>query len=287
MLDSHGLYIVATPIGNLHDMTPRAVEVLKLVDVIAAEDTRHSSKLLHHFNITTPVISYHEHNEKTASDILLSYLAEGKKVALISDAGTPLISDPGFQLVRQARAAGYRVIPVPGASALIAALSVSGLPTHRFIFEGFLPAKSQARKEKLKTCVNETGTVIFYESPHRILNSLEDMQTVLGEDRYVVLARELTKTYESVYGAVLSELIAWIHEDQNRQRGEFVLLIHPAQTSATKQEITSATQDTLDILLAELSVKQAVNLAAKITRVNKNLLYSYALSKEESKKSPE
>lgn len=283
MVENHGLYVVATPIGNLQDITPRAIQVLKEVCVIAVEDTRHSSKLLQHFDIRTPMLSYHDHNERVASDALLSYLAEGKSVALISDAGTPLISDPGFYLVREVRRAGYRVMPVPGASALIAALSVSGLPTNRFMFEGFLPAKSQARQEKLKTCINESATIIFYESPHRIASTLNDMQMVLGNNRYVVLARELTKTYESVYGAPLEQLIVWINEDKNRQRGEFVVLIHPAEV-ADKNELTESTQKTLTILLEELSLKQAVKLAAKITGANKNALYNYALALDEAKK---
>jgi 16S rRNA (cytidine1402-2'-O)-methyltransferase len=274
--------VVATPIGNLQDMTARAIQVLKAVDVIAAEDTRHSSKLLQHFDISTSVVSYHDHNEKQATDMMLSYLAEGKSIALISDAGTPLISDPGFYLVKQVRQAGYRVIPIPGASALIAALSVAGLPTNRFVFEGFLPAKTQNRQEKIKLFAQEAGTVICYESPHRIVDSLKDMQTVLGDDRYVVLARELTKTYETVHGAPLSELLIWIKADSNRQRGEFVILIHPAEAVA-KQDSNDAAKKIVELLLEELSVKQAVNLAVKITGVNKNTLYDHALKVSQSK----
>lgn len=281
MLENHGLYIVATPIGNLQDITLRAIEVLKQVDVIAVEDTRHSSKLLNYFDIRTPIVSYHAHNEKTSCDLLLSYLTEGKNVALISDAGTPLISDPGFHVVREVRRAGYKVIPIPGVSALIAALSASGLPTNRFIFEGFLPAKSQARKEKLKKSLHELATIIFYESPHRIIDSLEDMASILGGERYVVLARELTKSYESIYGAQLHQLIPWIKEDSNRQRGEFVVLIHPAEITK-EHEITDAI-NTLHILLSELPLKQAVNLAVKITGANKNTLYDHALALNKSK----
>lgn len=282
MLENHGLYVVATPIGNLQDMTARAIQVLKEVDVIAAEDTRHSSKLLQHFDIRTPLVSYHDHNEKKATDMMLSYLAEGKSIALISDAGTPLISDPGFYLVKQVRQAGYRVTPIPGASALIAALSVAGLPTNRFVFEGFLPAKMQNRQEKIKFFSQETGTVICYESPHRIVDSLKDMQIVLGDDRYVVLARELTKTYETVHGAPLNELLVWIQADSNRQRGEFVILIHPAETVA-KQDADEGAKKIVELLLEELSVKQAVNLAVKITGVNKNTLYDHALKINQSK----
>lgn len=282
MLENHGLYVVATPIGNLQDMTARAIQVLKAVDVIAAEDTRHSSKLLQHFDIRTPLVSYHDHNEKQATDMMLAYLAEGKSIALISDAGTPLISDPGFYLVKQVRHAGHRVIPIPGASALIAALSVAGLPTNRFVFEGFLPAKTQNRQEKIKFFSREIGTVICYESPHRIVDSLKDMQIVLGDDRYVVLARELTKTFETVHGAPLNELVQWIQADSNRQRGEFVVLIHPLDTVA-KQDENEAAKKILELLLEELSVKQAVNLAVKITGANKNTLYDHALKVSQSK----
>lgn len=286
MLENHGLYVVATPIGNLQDMTARAIQVLKEADVIAAEDTRHSSKLLQHFNIHTPLVSYHDHNEKEATDMMLSYLSEGKSVALISDAGTPLISDPGFYLVKHVRQAGYRVIPIPGATALIAALSVAGLPTNRFVFEGFLPAKTQARQEKIKKFINETGTVICYESPHRIIDGLKDMEAVLGSQRFVVLARELTKTYETIYGAPLGELLVWIQADPNRQRGEFVVLIHPAEVDS-KQDVNEVAKKTLVLLLEELSVKKAVNLAVKITGANKNSLYDYALQVTQSKPSVE
>lgn len=282
MLENHGLYVVATPIGNLQDMTARAIQVLKDVDVIAAEDTRHSGKLLQHFDIRTPLVSYHDHNEQHATDMMLSYLAEGKSVALISDAGTPLISDPGFYLVRKVRQAGYRVIPIPGASALIAALSVAGLPTNRFVFEGFLSSKTQSRQEKIKHFIGETGTVICYESPHRIIDSLKDMRIVLGGARYVVVARELTKTYETIYGAPLDELLTWIQADSNRQRGEFVILIHPAEAEA-KHDANEAAKKLLEKLLEELSVKQAVNLAVKITGVNKNILYDHALKVTQSK----
>lgn len=286
MLENHGLYVVATPIGNLQDITARAIQVLKEVDVIAAEDTRHSSKLLQHLNIHTLLVSYHDHNEKEATDMMLSYLSEGKSVALISDAGTPLISDPGFYLVKHVRQAGYRVIPIPGASALIAALSVAGLPTNRFVFEGFLPAKTQGRREKIKQFIQEVGTVICYESPHRIVDSLKDMETVLGSQRFVVLARELTKTYETIYGTPLGELLVWIQADPNRQRGEFVVLIHPAEVDS-KQDVNEVAKKTLVLLLEELSVKKAVNLAVKITGANKNSLYDYALQVTQSKPSVE
>lgn len=275
----NGLYVIATPIGNFEDMTLRAISTLKCVDVIAAEDTRHSAKLLQHFGINTTVMSCHNYNEKAVTERLLEHLAEGRSVGLISDAGTPLISDPGFLLVREARKRGYSVFPIPGASALIAALSVAGLPTTRFIFEGFLPAKSSARKIIFEKYKNEVATIVFYESPHRIINCLEDMSLVLGLDRYVVLARELTKTYETVYGAPLGELLDWVAKDSNQQKGEFVILLDaPAIDREFDQRMDDATQSVLTVLLAELPLKQAVNLAAKITGRNKNELYDYALS---------
>ena len=282
MSDFGVLYVVATPIGNLGDMTPRAIDTLKSVDIIAAEDTRHSNKLLQHFGIDTTVISYHEHNERPCTDTLIAHLQQGKNVALISDAGTPLISDPGFCLVRQARLASIRVIPIPGASALIAALSASGLPPSRFLFEGFLPAKQQARREKLSELNQQNATVIFYESPHRIIECISDMCAVLGGERYVVLARELTKTFEFIHGAPLSELSPWLLVDTNRQRGEFVILVQGVDT-VNKQIVNQDAVRVLDILLEDLSVKQAASLASKITGVNKNVLYEQALQKTNKK----
>lgn len=270
------LYIVATPIGNLRDITLRAIEILKSVSCIAAEDTRHSLPLLQHFAISTPAISLHEHNERERSIKLLEQLKQGKSIALISDAGTPLISDPGYFLVREARILGIKVVPIPGVSAMIAALSVCGLPTDRFSFEGFLSAKSTHRLEQLDHLKHEPRTMIFYESPHRILKCLYDMEKIFGKNRQVVLARELTKVYESIYSAPLSDLIQWIQEDDNRKRGEFVVIVEGAEIES-RQENTIADDDILKILLAELPLKQAVELATKIVKKRKNELYQKAL----------
>ncbi|MGH8353523.1 MAG: 16S rRNA (cytidine(1402)-2'-O)-methyltransferase, partial [Pseudomonas sp.] len=219
------LYVVATPIGNLDDISARALKVLTEVALIAAEDTRHSLRLLQHFGIATPLAACHEHNERDQGGRFLARLLAGEDVALISDAGTPLISDPGFHLVRQARAAGIAVVPVPGACALIAALSAAGLPSDRFIFEGFLPAKATARRARLEQVKEEPRTLIFYEAPHRILECLEDLERVFGGARPALLARELTKTFETLKGLPLAELRAWVAADSNQQRGECVLLV--------------------------------------------------------------
>ena len=205
------LYIVSTPIGNLGDMSPRAVETLQAVDLIAAEDTRHSSRLMQHFDIKTQMWALHDHNERSQADRILQRLEEGENIALISDAGTPLISDPGYHLVRIIREAGYSVVPVPGACAFVAALSASGLPTDRFIFEGFLPAKTKARRERLDNVVEEPRTLVYYESPHRLTDTLADMLAVFGSDRYVVMARELTKTFETIHGDRLEGLVEWVN----------------------------------------------------------------------------
>jgi len=270
------LYVVATPIGNLRDMTLRAIEILKSVSCIAAEDTRHSMPLLQHFAISTTAISLHEHNERERSITLLEQMKQGKSIALISDAGTPLISDPGYFLVREARKSGIKVVPIPGVSAIIAALSVSGLPTDRFSFEGFLPAKTKHRLEQLELLKHESRTMIFYEAPHRILKCLQDMEKIFGKDREVVVARELTKLYETIHGAPLSDLIQWIEEDDNRKRGEFVVIVSGTQIESP-QENTIADDDILKILLDELPLKQAVELAAKIVKKRKNELYQKAL----------
>ncbi len=270
------LYVVATPIGNLGDMSARAIAVLQQVDLIAAEDTRHSGPLLQHFGITTSCIACHDHNEREIAAGLVARIAAGESIALISDAGTPLISDPGYHLVRTAREAGVAVVPVPGASAVIAALSVSGLPSDRFSFEGFLPAKSSARRQRLQTLVDESGTLIFYESTHRIEESLADMAAVFGPERYVVIAREITKRFETVHGDTLVNLIAWIAADANQCKGEFVVLVHGAEKPETS-EIDAEAERILKLLLEELPVKQAAALAAKITGAKKNALYQLAL----------
>ena len=270
------LYVVATPIGNLEDMSRRATRVLSEVVVIAAEDTRHSAGLLGHFGIATKMQPLHEHNEAAQTTAMIGLLRQGKSVALISDAGTPLVSDPGFRLVQAAHAEGLRVVPVPGACAAIAALSVAGLPTDRFAFEGFPPSKSAARRAAFEALRDETRTVIFYETPHRLVESLQDMRDVFGPERASVLARELTKQFETVRAAPLGELAAWVAGDENQQRGESVILVHGAPP-ARESGLDAEAERILRILLQELPVKQAAALAAAITGLKKNQLYQYAL----------
>ncbi|GAB4289583.1 MAG: 16S rRNA (cytidine(1402)-2'-O)-methyltransferase [Thiohalomonadaceae bacterium] len=274
------LYVVATPIGNLGDMTPRAVEVLQRVARIAAEDTRHSAGLLRHFGIHTPLFALHEHNEREASAEVVRRLLAGEDIALISDAGTPLISDPGFPLTRLAHEAGIRVVPVPGASALIAALSAAGLPTDRFAFEGFLPARSVARRQVLAGLAGERRTLAFYEAPHRLLETLEDMTTVFGSERLAVLARELTKTFETLRRAPLGELVAFVRSDSDQQRGEAVLLVQGAPPPAA-DALEDEPRRIAELLVAELPVKQAAALAAKITGAKKNLIYDYLIKRQQ------
>jgi 16S rRNA (cytidine1402-2'-O)-methyltransferase len=273
------LYVVATPIGNLDDISARAQRTLREVALIAAEDTRHSIRLLQHFGIETPLAACHEHNEREQGGRFITRLLAGDDVALVSDAGTPLISDPGYHLVRQARAAGIRVVPVPGACALIAGLSAAGLPSDRFVFEGFLPARTAGRKARLEALREEPRTLIFYEAPHRILECIQDMVEVFGEARQAVLARELTKTFETLKGLPLGELRDWVAADANQQRGECVLLL--AGWEAPEEEgIDAESLRVLDLLLAELPVKRAAALAAEITGVRKNLLYQAALERK-------
>ncbi|MDH0336697.1 16S rRNA (cytidine(1402)-2'-O)-methyltransferase [Pseudomonas otitidis] len=274
------LYVVATPIGNLDDISPRALRTLREVALIAAEDTRHSIRLLQHFGITTALAACHDHNEREQGGRFVARLLAGDDVALISDAGTPLISDPGYHLVRQVRAAGIEVVPVPGPSALIAALSAAGLPSDRFIFEGFLPAKAAARRGRLELLKEEPRTLIFYEAPHRVLGSVQDMASLFGKDRHAVLARELTKTFETLKGAPLGELAEWIAADSNQQRGECVLLVTGWQAPEGEDAISGEALRVLDLLLGELPVKRAAALAAEITGVRKNLLYQAALGRQ-------
>ncbi|MFV0449420.1 MAG: 16S rRNA (cytidine(1402)-2'-O)-methyltransferase [Vibrio sp.] len=270
------LYIVPTPIGNLGDITQRALDVLSSVDVIAAEDTRHTGKLLAHFNIQTKTFALHDHNEQQKAQVLVEKLLAGESIALVSDAGTPLISDPGYHLVTQCRQAGVKVVPLPGACAVITALSASGLPSDRFSFEGFLPAKSKGRKDKFMEIAKVERTCIFYESPHRISESLQDMLSVLGPEREVVLARELTKTFETIQGMPLGDLIEWIEQDENRKRGEMVLLIHGHREQAN-EELPDEALRTLAILTKELPLKKAAALAAEIYNLKKNALYKWGL----------
>ncbi len=272
------LFVVATPIGNLQDMSPRALQVLKDVRLIAAEDTRHSARLMQHFGIDTPMTACHDHNERDKGERLVERLLAGDDVALISDAGTPLISDPGYHLVRQAREAGVRVSPVPGACALIAALSAAGMPSDRFAFEGFLPAKAHGRRQRLQVLAAEDRTWMVYEAPHRLLECLQDMQQVLGGERRVLLARELTKTFETLRAAPLAELVKWVAGDSDQQRGECVLVVEGAPAPQA-DEVGDEALRVLDLLLAELPLKRAAKLASEITGVRKNLLYQIALER--------
>jgi len=271
------LWIVATPIGNLEDMSPRAARVLHEVAVIAAEDTRHSSRLTRHLGIDTPMLSLHEHNEGARAEQLLARLGQGESVALISDAGTPLISDPGFVLVRTAREAGFRVETVPGACAAIAALSVAGLPSDRFVFEGFLPAKTTARQTRLAELAEESRTLVFYESSHRIEKSVADMVAVLGADRRIALCRELTKMHEQSVSLPATDLLEWLAADDNHRRGEFVLVVAGAPVGAP-----GGLEVGLDALLTELlaitGTKPAAQIAARLTGVTRNEAYARALA---------
>src|SRR3989344_6030005 len=258
-------------------MTPRAVRILSQADVIAAEDTRHSAKLLRHFNVGTKTEAIHEHNERSQVPRLVEFLKSGKSIAFITDAGTPLVSDPGYPLVRAARQAGIRVIPVPGACAAIAALSASGLPSDRFVYEGFPPPKSAARRAAFEKLHGEARTLIFYESPHRILDCLKDMVEVFGGEREAVLARELTKQFETIHSGTLAELLEWTERDPDQQLGEFVILVHGARR-AEQEAVDAEAERILKILIEELPVSQAAALAARITGLKKNRLYEHALN---------
>jgi 16S rRNA (cytidine1402-2'-O)-methyltransferase len=274
-VEPESLYIVATPIGNLADMSARAIEVLKDVDVIAAEDTRHSGHLLQHYAIKTPTVSLHEHNEQQRSEVLLSRLQAGEAIALISDAGTPLISDPGYRLVSLVRAHGINVVPIPGCCALVAALSASGLASDKFSFEGFLPSKQAARKHTLEKLKNETRTMIFYESPRRLNNTLNDMESIFGRERPACLARELTKLHETIVTKPLAELQSWVDSDSNQQRGECVVLV---EGNRIQQDASEAEVDRfLAILLDDLPVKRAAAITAALLSVSKNKAYEQAL----------
>jgi 16S rRNA (cytidine1402-2'-O)-methyltransferase len=276
MSNAGSLFLVATPIGNLKDITLRALETLKDVDLIAAEDTRHSSKLLQHYDIKTPMISLHDHNEAKCSQLICKKLHLGKNIALISDAGTPLVSDPGYHLVKTATKEGLKVVPIPGVCAAITALSAAGLPTDKFIFEGFLPAKSAQRLKHLSSLENETRTIIFYESPHRLLKAIENMIEAFGPERHVVVAKELTKTFETIYGSALVEVQNWLLEDPQRQKGEFVILLKGSEKIVT---INPEVLHILELLAKDLPSKKAAALTAQITGANKNQLYRLLISK--------
>jgi 16S rRNA (cytidine1402-2'-O)-methyltransferase len=265
------LWVVATPIGHRDDLSARAIETLRAVDVIAAEDTRHSRPLLIHHGIDTPLIALHEHNERDAVEAIVRRMRAGESVALISDAGTPLISDPGFRLVRAARAADIRCIPVPGACAAIAALSVAGLPSDRFVFEGFLPPKAAARRQRLQELAGDARTVIFYESSHRVAESLADMRDVFGAEREAVLARELTKMFETVLREPLAELAARVAGDSDQQRGECVILVAGRGEEADAK--LAEGQRIFAILRDELPPAKAAKMAAAISGAPRKLLY--------------
>ncbi len=269
------LYIVSTPIGNLGDISQRAIDILTQVDVIACEDTRHTGKLLSAFSIKNKTMSLHDHNERQRQEQVASMLQEGKTIALVSDAGTPLISDPGFHLVRHCRSLGLKVSPIPGACAAISALSVAGLPTDRFSFEGFLPSKSGARKATLTALVNEPRTMVFYDAPRRAIDTVQDIVTTLGGDRYIVIARELTKTFETIHSDTAENLLSWIEQDANQLKGEMVLIIEGYK--AVDNEISSKVINTLKLLLVEMKPKKACAIAAEIYGVKKNALYEIAL----------
>jgi len=273
------LYVVATPIGNLRDISLRALDILAAVDVIAAEDTRTTGHLLAHHSITRKMLALHQHNERTAAEKIIGLLAAGKSVALVTDAGTPGISDPGAIVVQLVRQQGYPVVPIPGANAAVSALSAAGIAAPHFLFYGFLPAKTGARKRELESLKSQphTLTLVFYEAPHRILECVADLVAVLGGDRQITIARELTKMFETIHTCALGNALAWLQADANQQKGEFVLLVSGAEVQ-DETEISDQAQRTLNLLLADLPLKQAVKLAAEITDENKNALYDLALS---------
>ncbi|MFT6986730.1 MAG: 16S rRNA (cytidine1402-2'-O)-methyltransferase [Psychromonas sp.] len=269
------LYIVATPIGNMSDITYRAIEILQQVDLVAAEDTRHSGKLLKYYQIKKPMFPLHDHNERERGKVLIEKIQSGQSVALISDAGTPLISDPGYHLVNECREAGVDIVPIPGPSAVITALSAAGLPTDRFSFEGFLPAKEKGKQDKLKALIEETRTMVFYESPRRVTDTVAQIVNIFGADRKIVIARELTKTFESFYALPASEMVDWLNQDTNHCRGEFVLMVAGAQKD--EESIPQVALNTLALLKEQLPLKKAAALTAQIHDQKKNELYKWGL----------
>jgi 16S rRNA (cytidine1402-2'-O)-methyltransferase len=274
------LYVVATPIGNLKDITLRAIEILRTCDVIAAEDTRHSRQLLNHYQIKTRLTSYHDHTDSRDIERLMELLENGASVSLISDAGTPLISDPGYRLVAMARQKGVLVCPIPGVTALIAGLSVAGLPTDRFVFEGFLPAKEAARCRRLEALAAESRTLVFYESPHRLQVSLQAMIDIFGQTRRVFLVRELTKRYENHFYGEVASALNWV--DENNSRGEFVIIVEGRKQEVSLTSLEEKALETVLILQEDLPLKRAVVVAARINGVRKNSLYKLYLSKQNS-----
>ena len=274
------LYVVPTPLGNLADITTRSLDVLRNVDWVAAEDTRHTAQLLRHFDISARLMAAHEHNEEAAAQQVIGKLRDGEDVALVSDAGTPAVSDPGARLVARVRESGFRVVPLPGPCAAITALSAAGLNEAHFLFYGFLPAKAKQRQEALHELADLPYTLVFYEAPHRILETVETLLAVLGGKRTLVIARELTKLFETIHSCPLSEAMTWLREDENRQRGEFVLMVSAASLSRNKAD--GEGKRILKLLLDDgLPVSQAAKLAHAITGVGKNTLYESALALKE------
>ena len=276
------LYIVATPIGNLGDMTIRGIQILKDVTIVACESSRHSKLLLDHYCIHCQTISYQDQNDQKVLKKIMNYLSCGESVAFISDAGTPLISDPGYRLVSSARDAGHNVIPVPGCSALTAAISVAGLPPDQFRFVGFLSAKASQRRSSMKSLCNCSETLIFYEAPHRILSTLEDASQIFGADRNAFIAREISKKFETYHRALLGDLFALVKSDQNQQRGEIVLVVAGKQEKPEVTEIES--ERILKVLMEELSPSKAAALTSKITGLQKKMLYEKALAVQTKKR---
>ena len=275
------LYVVATPIGNMRDISLRALDVLAGADTIAAEDTRNSAHLLTHHGITAKrLLALHQHNERGAAAKVMALLAQGQSVALITDAGTPAVSDPGALVVEEVRAAGYRVIPIPGANAAVAALSAAGLAAPHFLFYGFLPNKSAARCKELQSLLEHPYTLVFYEAPHRIIECIADLRMVFGGERQVVLAREVTKLFENIHRCRLDEAMDWLNSDPNNLRGEFVVLLSAAPARA--EGLSAEVEHVLTVLLKELPLKQAVQLAVQITGVARNELYQRALTLKQS-----
>lgn len=274
------LFIVATPIGNLDDVSQRAAEVLANVNIIAAEDTRHTRKLLNQLKIDTPLTAYHDHSDAKKADKLLLRVHQGQSVALVSDAGTPLISDPGYRLVRLARKSGITVRPIPGASAVIAALSVAGLATDKFIFEGFLPAKASARNKKLIELAFESRTLVFYESPHRVIKTMAALSEILGKERQIFIGRELTKKFESHFFGEVQKGLIWLGEDRDQQKGEFVIVVAGCEPELFNAYQRQQALDLIKILRKDLSLNRAVSISSHVFAARKNQLYALALAED-------
>ena len=277
------LYIVATPIGNRSDITLRALEVLKCVDLIVAEDTRHSRKILEYHSINTKLMAMHEHNEINRSEQIITLLKENKNIALISDAGTPLISDPGYHLVKQAQQNALKVVPIPGANAAICALSAAGLATDRFCFEGFLPSKEQARNQALEILAKEQRTLVFYEAPHRLVKTLKAMLTYFGPERKICLARELTKTFETIHTDELHKVVEWVNADPNQQKGECVLILEGSAPIVEEDKLTLELIPLIDAFLQNSSVKTTTQNIVSLTGLSKNTIYDKVLQRHEQK----